>query len=342
MPSPASGGRQTGPGWPRVRRGARAAGARPRRTGRGSATGRGSRRAGALRVRAVPRRGLGASASASVISCSSLAGQPERGRADADDVALGQRRVRDALPIDERAVALPRSTMRQPPAVVAQFRVVAGGAGIGDHDVVLRRPADAQRRGGLRRCRVRLAGGVTGSGGGTACPGQAAAVPSPAHALTPVRGGLRADRAAQHRPVRGLPSRTWHSASISIRSTALAPGIGAIGAAVVRQHPAAVLQLEHGVVPGDADIGDHDVALWIAADHVRKAGRQAPVISLDPHQKRWRGSPRKGLLSVHSPTLERFNTQENAGPAASSARPAASPGCRVSWPGAGYGRRRCL
>src|SRR5262249_41787307 len=84
----------------------------------------------------------------------------------------------------------------------------------------------------------------------------------------------------------------------------LATGVDAIGAAVVGQHPAAVLQPEHCVVPGHADIGDRDVALWIAADHIRRAGRQAPVRSLGPYQKR-RGPPRKGL-SVHAPTLERL------------------------------------
>ena len=63
----------------------------------------------------------------------------------------------------------------------------------------------------------------------------------------------------------------------------LAIGVGAVGAAVVHQHPPAALRPEHGMVPGHADIGDHDVALWIAADHIRGAGRQAPVRSLGPY-----------------------------------------------------------
>jgi hypothetical protein len=78
--------------------------------------------------------------------------------------------------------------------------------------------------------------------------------------------------------------------------------IGAVGAAVVGQHPAAVLQPQHGVPPGHAGIGDHDVGLRIAADHVRGAWRQAPVRSLGPHHERWRGPP----LGVHALTVKRL------------------------------------
>jgi hypothetical protein len=71
-------------------------------------------------------------------------------------------------------------------------------------------------------------------------------------------------------------------------------GVDAVGAAVVRQHPAALLQPEHGMPPGHAAIGDHDVAAGIAADQVGRTGRQAPLSSLDPHQERWPGLPRHG------------------------------------------------
>jgi hypothetical protein len=61
------------------------------------------------------------------------------------------------------------------------------------------------------------------------------------------------------------------------------PGIGAVGAAGVCQYPPAALHPEHGVLPGDPGVGDHDVALRIAADPVGTATRQAPVNSLGPH-----------------------------------------------------------
>jgi hypothetical protein len=43
--------------------------------------------------------------------------------------------------------------------------------------------------------------------------------------------------------------------------------------------------------PGHAGIGDDDVGLRIAADHVRRAWRQAPVSPLGPHHERRRGPP---------------------------------------------------
>src|SRR5205814_58286 len=77
-----------------------------------------------------------------------LADQPERGGTDLDGVPLGQRRVRDALPIDESAVTAVQVHDAAFARHVAQLGVLAGGGGVGDHDVVLRCPADAHRRGG--------------------------------------------------------------------------------------------------------------------------------------------------------------------------------------------------
>ena len=199
-----------------------------------------------------------------------LADQPEQGGADPDGVPLGQRRVRDALPIDESAVTAVQVHDAAFARHVAQLGVLAGGGRVGDHDVVLRGPADAHRRGRpwprLARLAVRL-----------------------------WRRPVSADGAAQHRPVSGIaePDLAFRVDLDPLHP--LAAGIGAIGAAVVRQHPAAVLQPEHGMVPGHAGIGDHDVALWIAADHIRRAGRQAPVRSLGPYEKR-PGTPPKGTF----------------------------------------------
>jgi len=86
----------------------------------------------------------------------------------------------------------------------------------------------------------------------------------------------------------------------------LAIGVGAVGAAVVHQHPPAALRPEHGMVPGDAIIGEHDVALWIPAGQIRAVARQTPVMPLDPDHQRWRGRPGAGLFGIHLPTLGRF------------------------------------
>ena len=61
------------------------------------------------------------------------------------------------------------------------------------------------------------------------------------------------------------------------------PGVGAVGAAVVGQHPLAALTGEHGMMPGHPGIGDHDVAAGIAANQVGGACWQAPVSSLGPY-----------------------------------------------------------
>ena len=239
-----------------------------------------------------------------------LAGQPERGGADTDDIPLGQRCVRGALPVDEGAVIAAQVHDAVRARHVAQLGVVAGGAGIGDHDVVIQRPADAQRLARQRPHRARLAGRRDRLRPRQGLPGGGRAVPVPRADIHAGGGpGWRgragsADAAAQDRPV------SWMAEPDLAFSDDLDPvhppvsGKGAVGAAVVCQHPAAVLQPEHGMTPGHAGVGDHDVALRVAADQVRRSRRQAPVRSLEPHHEWWRGPPRKGLLS-HAPSVGR-------------------------------------
>ena len=71
------------------------------------------------------------------------AGQPERGVAEADGVALGQRRGRNPLFVDEGAVVAAQVHDAVPIRRRVQLGVVPGDAGVGDHDVVVRHPADA-------------------------------------------------------------------------------------------------------------------------------------------------------------------------------------------------------
>ena len=73
------------------------------------------------------------------------AGQPERGLAEADRVPLGQRRRGDPLLVDEGAVMAAQVHDAVSARRRAQFGVVTGDAEVGDHDVVVRYPADAPR-----------------------------------------------------------------------------------------------------------------------------------------------------------------------------------------------------
>ena len=112
--------------------------------------------------------------------------------ADADDVPIGQQRGHDTLPIDEGAVKAVRVHDAASGRHVAEFGMVAGDAEVGNHDVVIQLPADAQRPGG--------------------------------HPPLPP-GGTSGPLTAQLStgPLAGSPSRTRHSVVISIRSTRRSP-----------------------------------------------------------------------------------------------------------------------
>ena len=72
------------------------------------------------------------------------ADQPERGVAEADGVPLGQRGGSDPLLVDEGAVVAAQVDDAVFARGRAQLGVVTGDAEVGDHEVVARRPADAQ------------------------------------------------------------------------------------------------------------------------------------------------------------------------------------------------------
>src|SRR6266550_5785189 len=95
--------------------------------------------------------------------------------------------------------------MRHSPATWRSFGVPAGGGGVGDHDVVLRCPADAHRRGGPwpRRARLAVRLWLLPGWDGRALPVHRAdhlAGRGPAWRALAVS----ADGAAQHRPVSGI------------------------------------------------------------------------------------------------------------------------------------------
>jgi len=49
------------------------------------------------------------------------------------------------------------------------------------------------------------------------------------------------------------------------------------------------------MVPGDAIIGEHDVALWIPAGQIRAVARQTPVMPLDPTTSGGGDAPERGF-----------------------------------------------
>jgi hypothetical protein len=115
-----------------------------------------------------------------------------------------------------------------------------------------------------------------------AAPGPAGPGAAPPSLMTEMPPQRLAGRAAQGRPVSRI-SEPGQAFPVDLDpGYPPAIGVGTVGAGVVHQDPPAVLGPEHGVLPGDAGIGDYDVALWVAADQVRTAARQAPVISLSP------------------------------------------------------------
>lgn len=194
-----------------------------------------------------------------------LADQPECAGSDPDDIALGKRRGTDALPVDEGAARAIQVHDAADARHEAQLGVVAGDGGVGDDDVVVRRPAQAQAPGGRRQ----------------------------------------ADPTAQDQPVSGMSEPDQALPADLDPIDPLARRIGAVGAGVVRQDPAAILQPKHRVPPGHAGIGDNDLALRIAAHQVRRAGRQGPLGTLDPHHDRRCGSPWGRIVGTHSPTVGR-------------------------------------
>jgi hypothetical protein len=150
---------------------------------------------------------------------------------------------------------------------IAQFRVVAGYAGIENNDVVIRRPADAQCPAGRWWRRGRLWPGALRRQDSGGVPGCCAGARVGGRRAWRALAGL-GDRAAQQRPVSRMAEPGLAVPVDFDPCHPLACGIGAVGAAVVYQHPSAALRLEHGMMPGDAVIGEHDVALRIAADQV--------------------------------------------------------------------------
>ena len=193
-------------------------------------------------------------------------GQPERGVAEADGVPLGQRRLGDPLLVDEGAVVAAQVHDAVPARRRAQLGVVAGDADVGDHDVVVRHPADAPRR--------------------------------PAHVVDQrdVRPGIARQYVVERRAVFGIaePDLAGPVDLDQVRPAAV--GVAAVGAAQVDERPAPVLRAELGVVPGHPGVGDHDVGLRIAADQVRAARRQAALARPGPHHQGWRGCLRAHVL----------------------------------------------
>ena len=184
------------------------------------------------------------------------AGQPERGVAEADGVALGQRRGGDPLLVDEGAVVAAQVHDAVPVRRRVQLGVVPGDAGVGDHDVVVRHPADAP-------CLASRAG---------------------------------EHRAVEQRPVFGItqPDLAGPVDLDQVRPPAV--GVAAVAAAEVGQRPAASGRPELGMMPGHPEVGDHDVRLRVAADQVRAARRQGVLALPGPHHQRWRGCLRAHVL----------------------------------------------
>ena len=177
------------------------------------------------------------------------ADQPERAGADTDDILLRQGREHDALAIDEGAVMAVKVDDAVCAGHVAQFGVVAGDGRVGDDDVVVERPADAQRLGGQWPDHARVARGRPAGRVQTGSP----------------------DDAAQDRPVCGMAK---PDLALPVDLDPVYPsvsGISAVGAAVVHQQPMTVVQAKHSMLPRHAGISDHDVALRIATDPVRRA-----------------------------------------------------------------------
>ena len=78
--------------------------------------------------------------------------EPESGRADADNVFLGQRGRGNRLPIDKCAVMTAQiDNLILSVTGFAQFGVVAGGGQVGKDQVIVGRPADAHPVGGQRQ-----------------------------------------------------------------------------------------------------------------------------------------------------------------------------------------------
>ena len=127
------------------------------------------------------------------------------------------------------------------------------------------------------------------------------------------QGGAN-DSAAKDRPVSGMTEPDLALAIDLDPIHAPVSGIGTVAAALVLQHPLRVLQPEHGMPTRHAGIGDHDVALRVAPDHVRTPCRQATVRALGAHDERWCGAPRKRLLG-HAPTVGRFTRRIRCIPA---------------------------
>jgi len=114
----------------------------------------------------------------------------------------------------------------------------------------------------------------------------------------------------------------------------LVPGKRPIGAAAVGQYPVTVLDPERGMVPGHPLFVDHDLALRITADPVRRAPAGL-VNAVSPHREQRRVPPRKGFPVNHALTVSEpgqsgihLTWQPQAGRARD---PAAEPRIRVPW-----------
>ena len=126
----------------------------------------------------------------------------------------------------------------------------------------------------------------------------------------------------------------------------LATSVNAIGAAVIGQHPAAILQPEHRVTPRHPRINDHDVAVRITADQIRRAlaagsgqipwcvpaaAVRSPPRGTDVHPRANCTSPERSKLPsqtvrIAATWLTRIRSQGTAGPPAPSKQ-----GARKSW-----------
>ena len=136
------------------------------------------------------------------------ADQPERAGADTDDIRLRHRRERDALPIDEGAVMAVQVDDAVCAGHVAQFGVVAGDIRVGDDDVVVERPADAQRLGGQWPDHARVARGRPAGRVQTGSPDGAAQEPG---RLRDGQAGPRTPRRSRSGPSAGLRHRCrWY------------------------------------------------------------------------------------------------------------------------------------
>ena len=217
--------------------------------------------------------------------------QAEGSAADTDQVLLGHRGgPRDQLAVDEGAVVAAQVGDLVPAAAeVAELGVYPGHAEVGDHQVVLRGPADAQQPGGRAPHRGRAAVHTAHPGVQDGAPG-----PGPVH------------RAHHHRPVIGMTE--TQDAVLADLNLADAPGAeeGSVGAAGVLEDPRVTVDPEHGVPPGDAGVVDHDVGLRVTADPVLRASTQCLVGSLGLHHEH-RGVRRRHETVVHWPSVWRFN-----------------------------------